>query len=43
MKSIVTRLPGQEEFCKELEKLRLHMILRLVYGQVLIFLKKVEG
>ncbi|XP_057300867.1 probable ubiquitin carboxyl-terminal hydrolase FAF-X [Hydractinia symbiolongicarpus] len=30
MKSIVARLPGQEDFCKELEKLRLLMILRLL-------------
>lgn len=30
MKTIVAKLPGQEEFCKELEKLRLQMILRLL-------------
>ncbi|XP_066928951.1 ubiquitin carboxyl-terminal hydrolase 9X-like [Clytia hemisphaerica] len=30
MKAIMSRLPGQDEFCKELEKLRLQMILRLL-------------
>lgn len=43
MKSIVTRLPGQEEFCKELEKLRLQMILRYTilycYSYLYIFLR----
>lgn len=30
MKLILSRLPGEEEFCKELERLRLQMILRLL-------------